>query len=88
MGGPTARSIISKYGLISDENQDEILEISDETPEQKENAERVDVNSFTNAAILLIVSAGLGTILTALLNGIIITAFLNVLPYVQSILPF
>ena len=72
MGGPTARSIISKFGLKSDESQDEILEMSDETPEQKERAERVDVESFTNAAILLIVAAGLGTILTSFFNGITI----------------
>ena len=72
MGGPIARSIIGKYGLRSDESQDEIMEMSDETPEQKEQAERVDAASFTNAAILLIVAAGLGTILTNLLNGITI----------------
>ena len=72
MGGPTARSIINKYNLFSNESQDEILEMSDETPEQKEAAERVDVNSFTNAAILLIVAAGLGTILTTLFNSITI----------------
>lgn len=36
----------------------------------REKAERVDVDSFTNAAILLIVAAGLGTLLTAALNGI------------------
>ena len=72
MGGPTARSIISKYNLSSNESQDEILEMSDETPEQKEQAERVDANSFTNAAILLIVAAGLGTILTSVFNGITI----------------
>ena len=72
MGGPTARGIIKKYNLTSNESQDEILEMSDETPEQKEAAERVDVNSFTNAAILLIVAAGLGTILTSVFNGITI----------------
>lgn len=72
MGGPIARSIIGKYNLSSNESQDEILEMSDETPEQKERAERVDADAFTNAAILLIVAAGLGTILTSVFNGITI----------------
>lgn len=70
MGGPTARSLIDKFSLRSNESQDEVLEMSDETPEQKEQAERVDAHSFTNAAILLITAAGLGTILTALLNRV------------------
>lgn len=72
MGGPTARSIIDKFGLRSTESQEEILEMDDETPEQKQRAERVDAQSFTHAAILLIFSAGLGTLLTALLNRITI----------------
>lgn len=72
MGGPTARSIIQKYGLKSNENQDEIMEISDQTAEEKAKAEQVNVDSFTNAAILLIVAAGLGTLLTNVFNGIVI----------------
>ncbi|MGE4276831.1 MAG: sodium/glutamate symporter [Lawsonibacter sp.] len=72
MGGPTARSIIQKYGLKSNENQDEIMEISDQTAEEKAKAEQVNVDSFTNAAILLIVAAGLGTVLTNVFNGIVI----------------
>ena len=70
MGGPTARSIINKYNLTSDENETEIMELSDESAADKAKAEAVNVESFTNAAILLIVAAGLGTILTTYLNKI------------------
>ena len=73
MGGPTARSIIHKYGLRSTESTEELLEMSDETAQEKEQAERVDTDSFTNAAILLIVAAGLGTLLTAAFNNVHIT---------------
>ena len=70
MGGPTARSIINRYGLTSTESEDEIMEINDENAEEKAKAERVDADAFTNAAILLIVASGAGTVLTALLNNI------------------
>ena len=70
MGGPTARSLINRYKLRSNESTEELLELSDETPEEKEKAERVDSESFTNAAILLIVASGLGTLMTSLFNGI------------------
>lgn len=70
MGGPTARSIINRYGLTSTESEDEIMEIDDENAEEKAKAERVDTDAFTNAAILLIVASGVGTVLTALLNNI------------------
>lgn len=70
MGGPTARSIINRRGLKSNESEVGLLEMSDETPEEKEKAERVDIESFTNAAILLIVASGLGTLITAALNNI------------------
>lgn len=70
MGGPTARSIINRYGLTSTESEDEIMEIDDENAEEKAKAERVDADAFTNAAILLIVASGVGTVLTALLNNI------------------
>lgn len=72
MGGPTARSIIKKYDLRSTENTEEIMELSDESAAEKEKAERMDVESFTNAAILLIVASGIGTLLTAFFNGIVI----------------
>jgi ESS family glutamate:Na+ symporter len=72
MGGPTARSIIQKYDLHSTESQEEIMEMSDESAAEKAKAERVDAESFTNAAILLIVAAGIGTLLTALFNSITI----------------
>ena len=70
MGGPTARSIINRYGLTSTESEAEIMEIDDENAEEKAKAERVDADAFTNAAILLIVASGVGTVLTALLNNI------------------
>ena len=80
MGGPTARSIIQRYNLTSTENDSEIMEISDETAEEKARAERVDVDSFTNAAILLIVASGIGTLLTALFNAIKIGPFTFIFP--------
>ena len=70
MGGPTARSIINRYGLTSTESEAEIMEIDDENAEEKAKAERVDTDAFTNAAILLIVASGVGTVLTTLLNNI------------------
>ena len=70
MGGPTARSIINKYNLHSTENTEELMELEDESPAEKEKAERADTESFTNAAILLIVASGLGTLLTLALNNI------------------
>ena len=70
MGGPTARSIINRYGLTSTESEDEIMEINDGNAEEKAKAERVDADAFTNAAILLIVASGAGTVLTTLLNNI------------------
>ena len=70
MGGPTARSIINKYNLHSTENTEELMEMENESPAEKEKAERVDAESFTNAAILLIVASGLGTLLTLALNNI------------------
>lgn len=69
MGGPTARSIINKYNLKSTESETGV-ELNDMSEADREKAERVDVDAFTNAAILLIVAAGLGTLLTAALNNI------------------
>ena len=69
MGGPTARSIINKYNLKSTESGTGV-ELDDMSAADREKAERVDVDAFTNAAILLIVAAGLGTLLTAALNNI------------------
>ena len=70
MGGPTARSIINRFGLQSTENTAELMEMADESAADKAKAERVDAESFTNAAILLIVASGLGTLLTLALNNI------------------
>ena len=66
MGGPTARSLIKKYNLKSTAASD----MAENTVE--EDNEVVDVESFTNAAILLIVAAGAGTVLTSLCNNIVI----------------
>ena len=73
MGGPTARSLINKYGLRSNETTESVIEAADETPEEKERAERMDYTAFTNAAILLIVASGLGTLLTMAFNSVQIT---------------
>lgn len=70
MGGPTARSIINKYNLHSTETDNGMSIDDDESAEDIAKAERVDTEAFTNAAILLIVAAGLGTLLTAALNNI------------------
>ena len=87
MGGPLARGIISKYSLHSTESQQEILEMADESPEEKAAAEQVDATSFTNAAILLIAAAGAGTVLTEILNGIyIFGAKLTFPTYIGSML--
>lgn len=69
MGGPTARGIINKYNLKSTESETGV-ELNDMSAADREKAERVDVDAFTNAAILLFVASGLGTLLTAALNGI------------------
>ena len=70
MGGPIARSIIDRRHLHSTEDTQELMELSDESAADKAKAERVDADAFTNAAILLIVASGLGTLLTAALNNI------------------
>jgi ESS family glutamate:Na+ symporter len=70
MGGPVGRSIIEKYHLKSNETDTGLEAGDDVSAADLEKSERVDTESFTNAAILLIVAAGLGTILTAALNGI------------------
>lgn len=74
MGGPTARGIINKYNLKSTETEDGV-DLDEMSAADREKAERVDVESFTNAAILLIVAAGLGTLLTNLFNSAQIDVF-------------
>ena len=74
MGGPTARGIINKYNLKPNETEDGV-DLDDMSAADREKAERVDVESFTNAAILLIVAAGLGTLLTNLFNSAQIDVF-------------
>ena len=70
MGGPTARSIINKRGLTSTETDNGMSLDGDVSAADQAKAERVDAEAFTNAAILLIVASGLGTLLTAALNNI------------------
>lgn len=70
MGGPTARSIITKYGLRSTETDNGMTLDGDVSAADQAKADRVDAEAFTNAAILLIVASGLGTLLTAALNNI------------------
>lgn len=75
MGGPTARSIIVRRGLTSTENEAEIEEMDGQSAAEKAKAERMDIDAFTNAFILLAVASGIGTILTAAFNNIHITVF-------------
>ena len=75
MGGPTARSIIVRRGLSSTENEAEVEEMDGQSAAEKAKAERMDIDAFTNAFILLAVASGIGTILTALFNNIHITVF-------------
>lgn len=75
MGGPTARSIITRRDLKSNETTESITEMEDESPEEKQKAERMDYDSFTNAIILLAVAAGLGTLLTTAFNNIHINLY-------------
>lgn len=75
MGGPTARSIIVRRGLTSTESTADVEEMDGESASEKAKAERMDIEAFTNAFILLAVASGIGTILTALFNNIHITVF-------------
>ena len=70
MGGPTARALISRYGLRSDESEDELMEVEGESEGERTAAHRLDAGSFTNAAALLLAAAGLGTLLTDALNSL------------------
>ena len=72
MGGPIAKSLISKYNLKSTDDS-EAQSIEDMTEEQRAKAERMDTESFTNAAILLFVALGIGTLVTVLFNNAEIT---------------
>ncbi len=70
MGGPITRGIINRYSLRSTETEESIAISDDASAADTAKAERVDAEAFTNAAILLIVAAGLGTLLTMALNNI------------------
>ena len=71
MGGPIAKSIITKYNLKSTDDS-EAASIEDMTVEQRAKAERMDTESFTNAAVLLFIALGLGTLVTTLFNNVTI----------------
>lgn len=64
MGGPIGRAKIKRFGLKSNESMDELYEVAGETQAEHEKANRVDANTFTTAAVLLIVAAGIGTYIT------------------------
>lgn len=66
MGGPVATSLIKKYKLSSTAAQDGTME--EDLPVAM-NAEQ-STESYTMSMILLIIAAGLGTILTNIFNGI------------------
>ena len=70
MGGPTARSIINKYNLKSTEAEEAAADLNDMSAEDKAKAERMDTEAFTNAAVLLFVALGIGTLVTTLFNNI------------------
>lgn len=69
MGGPVAKSLITKHSLKSTDDS-EAQSIEDMSEEQRAKAERMDTHSFTNAAILLFVALGIGTLLTSFFNNL------------------
>ena len=71
MGGPIAKSLITKYNLKSTDDS-EAAAIEDMTAEQRAKAERMDTESFTNAAVLLFVALAVGTLVTNVFNNITI----------------
>ena len=75
MGGPIGRNLIEGRHLRPDPDAAGIMESEDETPEQKAKANDLGLDAFTNAAILLIVAAGLGTLLTAAFNSVKIVLY-------------
>lgn len=70
MGGPTARSIINKYNLKSTEAEEAAADLNDMSAEDRAKSERMDTESFTNAAVLLFVALGIGTLVTTVFNNI------------------
>lgn len=82
MGGPTARSLIKKYGLHPAQE-----DLTAPVVKADSSREVSSADSFTKAFILLTVAAGLGTILTAKLNGIMIAGFKFTFPtYIGAML--
>jgi len=81
MGGPTARSIINKYDLKSTEGEEAAADLEDMTEEQRAKANRMDTESFTNAAVLLFVALGIGTLVTLLFNNLSVTIGENTITF-------
>ncbi len=75
MGGPIGRSIIEGRRLGPDPDAANMMMAEDETEEQRAKANDLGIDAFTNAAILLIVAAGLGTLLTAAFNSVQINLY-------------
>ena len=69
MGGPIGRNLIEGRRLKSDPAEANMMISEDETEAERAKANDLGVDAFTNAAILLIVAAGLGTLLTAAFNS-------------------
>ena len=81
MGGPTARSIINKYNLKSTEGEEAAADLNDMSAEDRAKAERMDTESFTNAAVLLFVALGIGTLVTVVFNNLSVTIGENTITF-------
>ena len=75
MGGPIGRSIIEGRRLGPDPDAANMMISEDETEAERAKANDLGIDAFTNAAILLIVAAGLGTLLTAAFNSVQINLY-------------
>ena len=81
MGGPVAKSIITKYNLQCTATKEAAADLNDMSAADRVKAERMDTESFTNAAVLLFVALGIGTLVTLLFNNIQVTIGDNVIKF-------
>jgi len=81
MGGPVAKSIITKYNLQCTATKEAAADLNDMSAADHVKAERMDTESFTNAAVLLFVALGIGTLVTLLFNNIQVTIGDNVIKF-------
>jgi len=81
MGGPVAKSIITKYNLQCTATKEAAADLNDMSAADHVKAERMDTESFTNAAVLLFVALGIGTLVTHLFNNIQVTIGDNVIKF-------